>query len=290
MLVPVRRSRLVLQSDLSSKLGKVSLAGYIRNGRGVSFSRPRTYDNYALVYLLEGSGRMKTGNRPIVKCRAGDLLFVYPEIPHSYGPGPRETWSEFYVVFNGPIFDLWRHHGLLQPKDPVRRLPNIRRWLPQLEAVADPDLPETVKGMLRRVCRLQKFLGDIIEEPKPNPPPVSWMEQAVRQLVEIPERPSAAIARSLGVSYETFRKEFTRRTGLPPGRFRLHRLIDHARILITERNLSNKQLAETLGFYDEFHFSRRFRQITGQSPRHFRHGLRKSALAFHLPSACPHHK
>ena len=33
---------------------------------------------------------------------------------------------------------------------------------------------------------------------------------------------------------------------------------------------TNKQLAEMLGFYDEFHFSRRFHQITGQSTREFR--------------------
>jgi AraC-like DNA-binding protein len=46
--------------------------------------------------------------------------------------------------------------------------------------------------------------------------------------------------------------------------------MEQARALITERNLSNKQLAEMLGFYDEFHFSRRFHQITGQSTREFR--------------------
>jgi len=78
------------------------------------------------------------------------------------------------------------------------------------------------------------------------------------------------IARALGLSYETFRKEFARETGQPPARYRLHRLIEQARLLIAGRNLSNKQIAETLGFYDEFHFSRHFRQVSGQSPREFR--------------------
>ena len=44
-------------------------------------------------------------------------------------------------------------------------------------------------------------------------------------------------------------------------------------MLMTERNLNNKEIAETLGFYDEFHFSRRFHQITGQSPRQFRRAM-----------------
>jgi AraC-like DNA-binding protein len=270
----VERSRLVLQSDLSTKLGQVSLGGYIRNSRGVSLTDLRTYGKYALVYLLEGSGRMKSGNLPVVKCRAGDLLFVYPEIPHGYGPGPGETWSEFYVVFHGPIFDFWRRAGLLQPQSPIRHLPHIRRWLPQLEAVVEAALPATAKGMLQRVCRLQKFLGDIVEVPKPGPHPVPWLESAMDILVTQPALPPAAIARSLGLSYETFRKEFTRRTGHPPTRYRLHRLIDQARVLITERHLSNKQIAETLGFCDEFHFSRRFHHVTGQSTRDFRQTLR----------------
>jgi AraC-like DNA-binding protein len=266
----VSRSRLVLQSDVSGKLGRISLAGYLRDSRGVSLTHLRTFGSYALVYLLEGSGRMKSGNLPVVKCRAGDLLFLYPEVPHGYGPGPRETWSEFYVVFNGPIFDFWRRVGLLEPQHPVRRLPHIRRWLPQLEAVVEPGLPETAEGMLRRVCRLQKFLGDIVEAPKPGAHPVPWLESAMRQLVETPEAPPASIARALGLSYETFRKEFSRRTGQPPARYRLHRLMDQARVLMTERNLGNKQIAETLGFYDEFHFSRRFHHVTGQSTRDFR--------------------
>jgi len=213
---------------------------------------------------------MKSGDQPLMKCHAGDLLFLYPEIPHGYGPGPRETWSEFYLVFNGPVFDLWRRLGLLQPETPLRHLPRINRWLPQLEKIASRDLPETPEGMLRRVCRLQQFLGDVAKESPAEPSSIPWLDAASRQLAETPRIPPTAIARSLSLSYETFRKEFARQTGQSPGQYRLNRLIGQARLLISERGLSNKQVAETLGFCDEFHFSRRFRQVTGQSPRAFR--------------------
>ena len=272
----VRLSRLLLQSSVSSALGIVSLAGSIRNSRrGVSLTHMRTYGSYALVYLLNGSGRMRSGNQPMVRCRAGDLLFLYPEIPHGYGPGPRETWSEIYVVFNGVIFDLWRRQGLLNPERPLQHLPRISRWLPQLESVIDPRLPDTPEGMLQRVCRLQKFLSDIVEHTPSPPQPVPWLETATRRLLETPGTPPPLIAREIGISYETFRKDFARHTGFSPARFRTLRLIDQARVLMTERNLSNKEIAETLGFYDEFHFSRRFRQITGKSPRQFRTGARR---------------
>jgi AraC-like DNA-binding protein len=102
---------------------------------------------------------------------------------------------------------------------------------------------------------------------------VPWLDQARRQLMEIPDTPPEAIARSVGLSYATFRKEFTRHTGKPPARYRLHRRIEQAQVLIAQRSLSNKQIADTLGFYDEFHFSRHFKAVTGQTTRDFRQAL-----------------
>jgi AraC-like DNA-binding protein len=275
MAVSVRRSRLLLQTSMVSHLGAVSIAGYIRNSRGISLTRLRTFGKYALVYLVNGSGRMRSGDAPTIPCRAGDLLFVYPEIPHGYGPGPGESWNEFYLVFDGPVFDLWRQMGLLNPENPVRHLPSVSSWLPQMEAVADPRLPDNAEGMLRRVCRLQKFLSDIMKRPAVSGHDhLPWLEAARRELMEKPDASAETIARGLGLSYETFRKLFARHTGHAPMRYRAIKLIEQAQVLMTERNLSNKEIAETLGFYDEFHFSRRFRQITGKSTRHFRRQFR----------------
>ncbi len=217
---------------------------------------------------------MKVGSQPVMKCRAGDLLFVYPGTPHGYGPGPGERWSEFYVVFNGPVFEFWLQRGLLNRAHAMQRLAPISRWLPQLEAVVEPGLPPSADGMLRRVCRLQKFLADIIEEPELEKVRVPWMETAMDELVNGHGITPSSLAAKLGLSYETFRKEFTRQTGCPPARYRMRRLIEQAGVLMMERHLSNKELAETLGFCDEFHFSRRFREITGKSPREFRQKAR----------------
>jgi len=216
---------------------------------------------------------MKVEGQPIMPCRAGDLLFVYPGVLHGYGPGPGERWSELYVCFKGPVFESWRQRGLLNVNHAMQRLAPISRWLPQLEAVVEPGLPSDATGMLQRVCRLQKFLADIMQSPKPEEVRVPWLEMAMNELVDGPGLAPEAVARKLGLSYETFRKEFARETGYPPARYRMRRLIEQAGVLMVERNLSNKELAETLGFSDEFHFSRRFHEVTGKSPRDFRQGL-----------------
>ena len=53
-------------------------------------------------------------------------------------------------------------------------------------------------------------------------------------------------------------------------------IIDRARKLIYEERLSNKELADWLGFCDEFHFSRRFKEATDQTPGGFRRSLPKT--------------
>ena len=271
MNFPVKCSRVVFQSGRATRLGQIFHAEYIHHGRGVPLEPLRIFGQYALVYVLgEGAAYLKQGDQPLRTCGQGDLIFVYPDVPLSYGPQRGSKWSEFYVSFGGPIFDLWRRAGFLDPAKSLRHLPRIRRWLPRLEAVADPTLPDSPRGMLQRICRLQQFLVDISEDALPAGDAHPWIEAAQRELVEHPTTPPEAIARGLGLSYDTFRKEFARVAGLPPAKYRQQRLMDQARWLVTERRLNNKQIAETLGFCDEFHFSRRFRQVTGQSPRAFR--------------------
>ena len=80
------------------------------------------------------------------------------------------------------------------------------------------------------------------------------------------------------MGYETFRKKFSRLEGVAPAKYRMRRLIDRACELMHEPELTNKQIAFKLGFANEFYFSRRFKQITGASPRTFRQRLGHASL------------
>lgn len=267
------RPLLQFRNAASSQLGRLTAAGLQRNSAGVW--PMRTFGQYAIVYLLDGAGRYRDGNgidRPI---HPGDLVLVFPRLPHAYGPGPGQHWTEFFLCFDGPVFELWEKRGLLDPTDPVRHLEPVDLWLRRFEAVPGAPRQVGVGPPLLEVCRLQQVLAEALAagaSPNARQEELAWAERACALLESDLARDLdlGALARTMRTSYEAFRKRFTRVVGHPPARYRMLRLVDRACSLLQQAGLSSKEIAGRLGFVDEAHFSRRFKAVTGSSPREFR--------------------
>ena len=261
-------SRIVYQSDTGSPLGRVTLAGFLKNHTGIG-PNMRILGSFAMVFLLHGSGQYRDARGIRRDLVTGDLLLVFPDIPHTYGPPSGETWDEFYVVFSGPVFDLWRKTKLLDPAAPVQHLEPVDYWLRRFD-----DAVEQGTDSLQRVCALQHALADAFAQPSAGRAP-AFLAKAKALLEAEKEMALPAIARQVGLSYDNFRKQFTSLTGLPPAQYRATRRILKACDLLVAGSLPVKEVAAQLGFCDEFHFSRRFKQVTGHSPREYRRMLPK---------------
>lgn len=274
--------------SLRSNLGSITMAGKLRVSTGISFSKMRILGNYAFVYLTRGSGRYQIRGHESRPCKAGDLLIVFPDLAHAYGPGPGEVWDEIYIVFEGAVFDLWRECGFLSPARPILRLPDVRRTAGALRRIISAKGSGRPAGTLRAVCLIQMFLAEAIARQRYSrqdfwqaswPP---WAESAVALMEADPCVSLESLASSVGLSYESFRKKFQSITGHSPAAFQSRLGIDLARRLMYEKRLTNKEIAAHLGFCDEFHFSRRFSQITGQTTREFRRSLPVSGASSSL--------
>lgn len=253
------------------------MSGSLGNSTGLSFTSMRVLGSYALVYLLEGGGHYQLRGEAAHPCRAGDLLLVFPDIAHAYGPLRGGKWSEIYLVFEGAIFDLWRRHGLLNPNRPILRVTPVARQAERLREIAAMGRGSDPAEKLRQVCELQSYLAAALAKPVGSGGGFgswpSWVVAGIQQMEADLSVSLESIAKASGMSYESFRKKFRVITGESPASYRSRLAIDLARKLIYEQRLSNKELAEKLHFCDEFHFSRRFRQATGESPKDFRRSL-----------------
>lgn len=260
----------------AAAFGAILAAGHLPENRGVPGAAMRVLGHYAVVFLAGGEGRYRLRDREPVPCRTGDLLVVFPDIPHTYGPARGKFWNEYYLVFDGAVFDLWRRHGLLSPDRPVLRPPRgadtLREIRRLVRAASRPEI--LLGGNLPLVCRLQELLSRAARSASGAPPVLpDWARRGVTALGAVPPASPLAAARAAGLSYESFRKKFRALFGESPLAWSNRRTIERARKLMYEERLANKEIADRLGFCDEFHFSKRFRRLTGQTPSEARRAL-----------------
>jgi AraC-like DNA-binding protein len=255
-----------------SPLGTIRLASFVTNGSGSGKGRLRRYPSYALVHLLDGLGyyRDSTGfSQPVVP---GDLIWVSPRVAHNYGPEEGHFWHEFFVVFDGPIFDLWENRKMFDVLRPVQHLQAAPLWIERLIKVCQTST-RTANSATAAIIDLQSILLDLITlQTKATEPAEEWLAAAAHFIEQLspPNENFSRIAERFNVSYETFRKKFTRRFGVSPQRYRTRHLMQKAIIFLNEENLSVKETASRLGFCDEFYFSRAFRKLTGRPPSSLR--------------------
>jgi AraC-like DNA-binding protein len=259
-------SRIVYQSDTGSPLGRVTLAGFLKNHTGPG-PNMRVLGSYALVYLLRGPGQYRDARGLKRDLVTGDLLLVFPDIGHTYGPPPGQTWDEFYIVFSGPVFDLWRKNNLFHTSAMVHHLEPVEYWLRRFD-----DAVEKGTDSLQRVCALQHTLADAFALPGDGSE-TRFLTKTKTLLEADAEIPLPDIARQVGLSYDSFRKQFAHLAGMAPAQYRATQKILKACDMLATGDLPLKDVAAQLDFCDEFHFSKRFKQITGLTPTQYRQVL-----------------
>lgn len=268
--------RFQARHGLSSPLGRIVESGLLHQRPWARMVPMRTLRKYALAYVVAGGGRYEDARGLQYRIEPGDLIFVFPDLPHSYGADER-GWTELYLMFDGPIFPLWQRQGLLDPDRPVRHLEPVDYWLRRLQAVIGESNKPGWSPPLLEVCRLQLLLAESLVGSSPSQPhgDQEWASRACALIeAELTSPVDLALqSRQMQTSCATYRRRFRRIVGMPPEQYRRARRIDRACELMRATHMSVKEIAQHLGFYDAFHFSRCFKKLIGQSPREYRRAL-----------------
>ncbi|MEO7598555.1 MAG: AraC family transcriptional regulator [Opitutus sp.] len=269
-----------IQSPLRTAIGAIELAGLLHNITGISPTNMRILRRFTLVLMAEGNGYYEDARGTKLALMPGDVILVFPEIAHAYGPQPGSDWTQIYFVFDGPQFELLRAQGLLSPEHPVLRLGAADYWRQRLHDVVKSEPLHTSGAALRTMGRFLQVVTEMIAidaESTREAGRDAWLEKSLRRLGE---RSSAGwatpqeVAREVGLSYENFRKRFVNLTGESPGRYQKRRRLEWACADIYHGEHSLKQTADALGFCDVFHFSKAFKQEIGITPSNYRRRVR----------------
>ena len=261
-----------------SPLGGIKIACFLHNGVGVLTSK-RTLPHFTLVYVTRGSGRYVDEKGIDVAVEAGDAIIVFPGRQHWYGPDKGKTWDEFYLVFEGPVFDMWRSSGCFDRDHPVLPLKPMDFWRDRILQVIEQRPARTEAELLAEAIKLQELLADMQQAGHDGmSDEIEWLEAAKEAIADSMDIRVAA--KATGLSYESFRKRFRKLARHSPGRYRTSLLMEQACEMLSKPGIRLRDISDELGFCDEYHFSRQFRKSVGWSPSEYRARIKMQETGF----------
>lgn len=229
--------------------------------------RPRRFSFYGLSHLLEGGGWYWTPASGRVKVKAGQAILSTPETVQDYG-SDSTRYVEDAICFHGPLADHLLRSGIL--RDGVQEVGPARRLLPVFALAENPSDSAQIRANLL----LHQLLVELYFENQPGggKPVNTRLGVLLDNIRRQPEKwwALAEMAEFCGLSENQFRRVFQKETGLTPKLY-----VDRLKITLAGEMLCNSsrtvsELAEGFGYADSYHFSRRFKEITGLAPEHYR--------------------
>ncbi len=233
--------------------------------------------HYSAIYVVSGRGtyRDSTGATGVVT--PGTVFQRIPGRRHTAVFDPAVRYIEIFLAFSpwllepvARILSLYQrpvvHAGL-----DLALIRDLVTAMDALQLARERELPRLYLHQLGLLAALfarstaapSAEAGDDAEE---------WVDEACRLLAEEADGRTTLdqVARRLGVSYESFRKDFRVRMGLSPGDYRIRRRMDRARELLVASHESIKEIAYELGYPNASVFSLQFKREVGLSPEHYR--------------------
>lgn len=268
MYFPVMRNHpfpaaIIPMAGPKTPIGNAEFGGRLQGSHGTGFAQYRVYGMYALVFLLHGGGRYRDRRGVDRRLSAGDLLVVFPEHPHQYGPEAGDDWDEVFIAFKGAVFEGWRANGL-DPVNPVWSLSEPDTWAQRFFDIL--RMPHTSMTEATAVAAaIHQLIADALARRPARRE--DWLENACQLLsggADAPDIPD--IAATAGMSHERFRKGFKSATGESPTAFRRRCRLAQAVLMLQRSDLKLDMIAESLGFCDGFHLSKAFKAEYGHPP------------------------
>lgn len=243
---------------------------------------PHVHESYAIAVLEEGAERYRYRGAEHLAA-AGSFALLNPDEVHTGSRASEQGWRYrlFYPrrqQFQALLAELELPHGhapmfqgsVYQDADLVAALIRLHRLL------ESPDAAVLQRQTLWREVMLQLLLRHArVAEPRDAGREPRAVAQAKELLgASLAEPPSLEqLAAAVGLSPFHFARVFRRATGLPPHAWLRQRRLEQARALL-RAGCAPLEVAMNLGFADQSHLGRQFKQSYGVGPGEYRRACR----------------
>lgn len=242
---------------------------------------PGIRDHYLIHLVVSGKGNYKVGGKTY-DLVPGDLFLIKPNQLIVYCADSADPWEYYWVGFNGACANRLVQQTPFTDASPVyhcKDVDTVRAALNNIFVSRGPD-PQSEALM---VGYLYIFMASLIKEAQEMEPRAAnsssqYVFNAVKYIqfnyshdISIDD-----IAKAVGVSRSHLYRVFMSNVGQSPIDYLTSYRISEACHLLRNSQLSIAEIAVSVGFFDQFYFSRVFKKAKGVPPSKYLASLESS--------------
>jgi AraC-like DNA-binding protein len=252
-------------------------------GGGCEYAAPdykidrKDFPHYCLEFVAKGEGSVKL-NDSFYKLKAGSVFSYGPGISQRITTVPEKPMIKYFVDFTGSSVRqiLKKHISPLGTAIQINRPDEIARLWDELlnHGLSDSPYKSRICSILLEYLIYRIAEMAVIE--KNGPSRVYLTYQNSRQYIKdnfLALNSLSDIAGACGIDHAYLCRLFRRFDTQSPYQYLLSLKMAYAADKFREPGVLVKEIAQKLGFTDQFHFTRVFKKFFGISPQSFK-GLR----------------
>lgn len=235
----------------------------------------KTFAYYVIQYAERGNLDYFIDQNPVVPLVGPVVWLTFPGPCFKFGRQDGGVWHHRFVSFKGKVPDAYVKSGLFPFRTPVIEIREPHRFTEAFDRLL-AQLAESRAPTFRTIHWLEELLIQLGEQPRSRieePEPVRQVRRIAADMAVTPLRNWNwnETAREIGVSYPHFRRLFHDTFHTPPTRFLLLKRMAIAAVMLRSSEQKKiKEIADSCGFYDLYHFSKLFRKYYGVAPGQYR--------------------
>ena len=247
--------------------------GYYPNAKFHTRERPNGCKQHILIYCQKGKGWYRIKDKHYV-INSNEFIVIPANTQHSYGTDWENPWSIYWVHFTGELAKYYFDLLSISPNNaPSKTSFNTSRILLFDDIMQHLELMNNLENIIYSNSCLYAFLSTFQasqglfpeQENDPIQHCINYMKQNIEKNLYLED-----FVRIANVSQSHLSYEFKRRIKYSPMQLFTSLKIQKACMMLMEKKHSVKAIALSLGYEDQYHFSRVFKNYMGVCPKHFK--------------------
>src|SRR5688500_4196831 len=271
-VVPQSVHKRILKHPLCRNLFLTEI-GYENDTFFRPFTKSKNSSSYLLVYVVKGEGCYRV-KRHTYSVAENDFFVLPVKYANALESSRENPWSIYWAYFSGSQASKMAHHLMGKEIVPRKAIPLVGRVAQFNDILHHLELMENIENLVYANSRFYSFLCSfrlmVLSSAKHSKKDsviqtIEYMRENISTVITLED-----LAEVAGLSVSHYCAVFKQKTMQTPMQLYTSLKIQRACQLLQNRSQTIKTISYNLGFFDQYHFSKVFKQIMGVAPKQFR--------------------